>query len=117
MAEPVANWWLWILLVIIVFEALLWRKEITKAIRKRKKLKNILIAVGYGAGFFAILWVGLFALFMLRSGLAPAGTPIQTLSEWTSDSAKWATISSIVVVPTMVAMVAYSGFRERRQHK
>ena len=117
MAEPVANWWLWILLVVIVFEILLWLKEIKKAIRKRKKLKNTIITLGYGSGFFAILWAGMFTIFMFKGGIVLADTPIPTISEWILDCAKWATISSIVVAPILAVIVAYSEFKERRRKK
>lgn len=36
-AERIEHWWLLVLLIVVVFSALRWRKEITKAIKRKFK--------------------------------------------------------------------------------
>lgn len=86
--------------------------KIKIAIDKRKQLKNGLTAIG----IFAMLWIGTFVMLMLRDGLVPIGTPMPTISEWTIDAVKWATIST--VIPSALALPVIGGyvwFTERRK--
>lgn len=74
-AHSVEYWLPLVLLVVITFSALLWRKEIAEAVKKKKReIKDISMFVGV----IALGWICVFCTFGFRSYPVPTGTPIPT---------------------------------------